>query len=442
MHRKNSPEQDPFNILGVAPSGEIHTDLAAIRTAYKTLLKQYHPDKNPEDLQAEAKTKAIINAYNAINERDKLQRYYALRDSHASSAAAAAANAEPEVDIRSAFHHPVEPEALVTHGAKVRVFVPMFIAQKRAEKKSIFDQRPLNDNFNCYVYIDDLEHFSTNTVDPTPFFEKLAENITHDLKSPGFMQVGIDKGEGKEIATQHSWYKRWDGIVLLEINVPLHDIDVRASEAQAFGPALLNAKTGEYFSLKQGTKITAENVFSLSSVVFHGSHNPIEIWRLETAQLLRLEQSNAKQRVLAHIFEDTPWIKVYGIKTMSVGHLPRGITAMRAEIREFSQTANDEILFAKLKTLAQAGLSRQTERETSGLFGLLKKPAKENSNTPAPYKVEFYRMFTESNNFSELDTRLKAFHAARRAIMPPAAGSAAAAATIEPPKPRQPKGGR
>ena len=51
--------RDPFSVLGVSPSATEDE----IKTAYRRLAKQYHPDLNPGDQFAEAKMKEINEAY-------------------------------------------------------------------------------------------------------------------------------------------------------------------------------------------------------------------------------------------------------------------------------------------------------------------------------------------------------------------------------------------
>lgn len=54
--------KDPYEVLGVSRDA----DDQAIKKAYRTLAKKYHPDLNPGDKQAEAKMKEVNAAYDAI----------------------------------------------------------------------------------------------------------------------------------------------------------------------------------------------------------------------------------------------------------------------------------------------------------------------------------------------------------------------------------------
>ena len=52
---------------------------AEIKKAYRRLAKQYHPDANPNDKQAEAKFKEISEAHNVLSDSKKRQQYDMMR---------------------------------------------------------------------------------------------------------------------------------------------------------------------------------------------------------------------------------------------------------------------------------------------------------------------------------------------------------------------------
>src|SRR5690625_465479 len=66
-----SEKRDYYEILGVersASEGEI-------KKAYRKLALKYHPDKNPNDVEAEEKFKEAAEAYEVLSNAEKRQRY-------------------------------------------------------------------------------------------------------------------------------------------------------------------------------------------------------------------------------------------------------------------------------------------------------------------------------------------------------------------------------
>lgn len=67
--------KDYYNVLGVSPDAENK----AIKKAYQALAKKYHPDLNQGDKASEEKFKEINEAYQAISDPAKRQKYDELR---------------------------------------------------------------------------------------------------------------------------------------------------------------------------------------------------------------------------------------------------------------------------------------------------------------------------------------------------------------------------
>lgn len=64
-------KRDYYEVLGVskgASAGEI-------KKAYRKMALKYHPDKNPDDQEAEAKFKEAAEAYEVLSDADKKARY-------------------------------------------------------------------------------------------------------------------------------------------------------------------------------------------------------------------------------------------------------------------------------------------------------------------------------------------------------------------------------
>ena len=64
-------KRDYYEILGVAKNA----DDATLKTAYRKLAMQHHPDRNPNDKSAEDKFKEAAEAYDVLRDADKRARY-------------------------------------------------------------------------------------------------------------------------------------------------------------------------------------------------------------------------------------------------------------------------------------------------------------------------------------------------------------------------------
>ena len=64
-------KRDYYEVLGVDKTA----DDAALKSAYRSLAKKYHPDMNPGDKEAEAKFKEASEAYAVLSDPDKRRQY-------------------------------------------------------------------------------------------------------------------------------------------------------------------------------------------------------------------------------------------------------------------------------------------------------------------------------------------------------------------------------
>lgn len=63
--------RDPYETLGVSKSASEDE----IKKAYRKLARQYHPDRNPGDKQAESRFKEVQEAYDILGDKTKRQQY-------------------------------------------------------------------------------------------------------------------------------------------------------------------------------------------------------------------------------------------------------------------------------------------------------------------------------------------------------------------------------
>lgn len=63
--------RDPYEVLGVAKKASDDE----IKKSYRKLARQYHPDRNPGDKQAEARFKEVQEAYDLLSDKTKRAQY-------------------------------------------------------------------------------------------------------------------------------------------------------------------------------------------------------------------------------------------------------------------------------------------------------------------------------------------------------------------------------
>ena len=64
-------KRDFYEILGVSKGA----DEKEIKKAYRKIAMKYHPDRNPDNKEAEAKFKEAAEAYEVLSDGDKRARY-------------------------------------------------------------------------------------------------------------------------------------------------------------------------------------------------------------------------------------------------------------------------------------------------------------------------------------------------------------------------------
>src|SRR3954449_4607962 len=63
--------KDPYKTLGVDKKASEDD----IKKAYRKLARKYHPDRNPDDPQAEERFKEVQEAYSILSDADKRKQY-------------------------------------------------------------------------------------------------------------------------------------------------------------------------------------------------------------------------------------------------------------------------------------------------------------------------------------------------------------------------------
>jgi molecular chaperone DnaJ len=64
-------QRDPYQVLGVQRTASADE----IKKAHRKLVRQYHPDRNPDDKKAEERFKEVQQAYDLLSDPDKRKSY-------------------------------------------------------------------------------------------------------------------------------------------------------------------------------------------------------------------------------------------------------------------------------------------------------------------------------------------------------------------------------
>ena len=82
MSTKDWLEKDYYKALGVAKDA----NAADIKKAYRKLAREFHPDKNPGNADAESRFKEVSEAYDVLSDEAKRKEYDEARSVFAGGA--------------------------------------------------------------------------------------------------------------------------------------------------------------------------------------------------------------------------------------------------------------------------------------------------------------------------------------------------------------------
>jgi hypothetical protein len=97
-------KRDHYEVLGVARDATQDE----IRTAFRRLMVQYHPDRNPGDREAEKRFKEVAEAYSVLSDPDRRHAYDRFGHSASTPAAAGYGGHSFDRDLDAAFGRDVE----------------------------------------------------------------------------------------------------------------------------------------------------------------------------------------------------------------------------------------------------------------------------------------------------------------------------------------------
>ena len=78
-------KRDYYDVLGVSKDA----DSSSLKSAYRKLAMQYHPDKNPGDVESEKKFKEVSEAYEILSNSEKDKRTTLTVTTHSTKVVAA-----------------------------------------------------------------------------------------------------------------------------------------------------------------------------------------------------------------------------------------------------------------------------------------------------------------------------------------------------------------
>ncbi|MHB1947086.1 MAG: hypothetical protein ACYCQI_03090 [Gammaproteobacteria bacterium] len=217
-----------------------------------------HPDKGGDTELC----RQVIEAWNYLSQPSNLTKYYEeFSQRKPLNEAKHSSKTTPASHFMSG-----KDDALVKYNEKITVFIPLKIPKPKYCGWESIDTD--SEYWPSDLTLADRGMFQINPYRLTENldFKVLAELLTRNLKHDDATFVGLDTTEAEHIVTRHSWNRFNTGYIYIEAKINAADLYPRASERD-FAPNMLNAKPGDYFSLKKNTVISFENI-----IAFHNAH--------------------------------------------------------------------------------------------------------------------------------------------------------------------------
>ena len=163
----------------------------------------------------------------------------------------------------------------------INLYVPFYVrddvrfAQRQNHSLTVSGQFIMFQPASKPTLIDHRNFFATELSNANQLTASvIAERLNSAIGNNNFIQAGKDVGEATILVNQHSWYKLYQGVVFVVIQVPKNYLNYQ-SEKDIHGD-LLNAGVKSYPVLTKNISIKPEDILSIyvseNRTLVHFSH--------------------------------------------------------------------------------------------------------------------------------------------------------------------------